>query len=1197
MVQDVRIIVLFEGREYSLEVDPAESAETLAFQLYSLCDIADDDQVLLTYDGQLVSPEDGVAKIIQSMPLLFLFRRSAASGSFDPTRDTDWRETCSRVVAATTPLVQLAYTRQDGTVLCSACATTCSPPDHLVTPILNDVATRNVVRGSFVTELAVVIGAIDVLPPTGFTKLPMDLHHGMPGPFAFLCVRKGGKQAPIAHIQVVPGRTLPPGYTSLYVTATTSICYRRAPPSLFRSLAGFGVRDVAIGTDHASSMVPCRTALTSSGDWTLAYDLAPFAGTICGSHGECLFQERIVTGPAVSFTTLSGAQVEACAALEATLRTQWAAAQATSFTASEASLRSTLEHQSQRVHVYERKDKQARALAVVPVATLQARARANTNSVHKRFEDEVLHQLIHWFKHEFFSWMNQPPCQVCGEAPTQLVRTDGPTTPEEIAGEASRVEVYQCASCRNLTRFPRYNDPVKLLETRTGRCGEWANCFTLCCRAMGYEARYVLDFTDHVWTEVYSSEYGRWLHCDPCEDQLDCPLTYEVGWGKELHYIFAFSVDEVVDVIRRYTATYEGGVLDRRTRAREDWLAAAIAAINQRVQAALPSARRETLRLRAVHEEAELGAAKHAKASETEGRVSGSKEWKDSRQESGGKTDDAASTTTTSMTELTPNDVPPSLWQSLLVQLVQGCVKACCTNPFCLHTAKKTPGFDLSSHVASSLQRIPSLQATVTSRRAFDQLVCPSTDANIRSQLWAASPIGYWPLQDDDTHVAVDVSGHDAHLTHTCRAVSKPMATKVDKTTTGYQLLPHDMLRLTADVSAQPWSVVFLVQWHAYANTPTEFVHLPELELRLGLTGDHRLALTTGSQTTSSALPLSMDTTYHVALVHDSARVIRVFLNATEIVSQAATPSPRSISLLFGTQALALVPILSHLALLSTALDPSTLEGLARLSLPGAKLTVAGVKGDTTDIQHHVCTLDAAQMDSDFALSSLHLWSGTFFDGLQCAYTSTSETVDGPQHVVAAVKDKTPSHSLALLPGEVIVHVSGRRGAWTDALSVTTNFGRSLTGGGSGGNPFEMDIAPGHAVRAFCFHLDDHVYGPVVFTAPAPRGPAFQALAAIRATVKAGTLLTVIAAVRLYLGNLVATPNEPKVRKIKSSNAYFAKNVALLDDATVHTIFTGASFEAVTEGGDVFWVFQGNLHAAHAALYDLTTFAALVTDD
>jgi peptide-N4-(N-acetyl-beta-glucosaminyl)asparagine amidase len=90
-------------------------------------------------------------------------------------------------------------------------------------------------------------------------------------------------------------------------------------------------------------------------------------------------------------------------------------------------------------------------------------------------------------------------------------------------------QVYACPQCRSRTRFPRYNDAVKLLETRRGRCGEWANCFTLCCRAVrltckahsehshrgrgavrtpraqvGLEVRWVLDFTDHVWTEHWS---------------------------------------------------------------------------------------------------------------------------------------------------------------------------------------------------------------------------------------------------------------------------------------------------------------------------------------------------------------------------------------------------------------------------------------------------------------------------------------------------------------------------------------------------------------------------------------------------------------------------------------------------------------------------------------------------------------------
>lgn len=143
----------------------------------------------------------------------------------------------------------------------------------------------------------------------------------------------------------------------------------------------------------------------------------------------------------------------------------------------------------------------------------------------------------------------------------------------------------------------------------SGRCGEWANCFTLCCRSLGLEARYVMDWTDHVWTEVWSEAQGRWLHADSCENRADHPMMYERyartttathrkraagaagcvcvclgggwlrregcvgvvlcllvtrGWNKKLSYVLGFAKDHVADVTRRYTWDLPH-VLARRT--------------------------------------------------------------------------------------------------------------------------------------------------------------------------------------------------------------------------------------------------------------------------------------------------------------------------------------------------------------------------------------------------------------------------------------------------------------------------------------------------------------------------------------------------------------------------------------------------------------------------------------------------------
>ncbi|XP_006006863.1 peptide-N(4)-(N-acetyl-beta-glucosaminyl)asparagine amidase isoform X1 [Latimeria chalumnae] len=289
------------------------------------------------------------------------------------------------------------------------------------------------------------------------------------------------------------------------------------------------------------------------------------------------------------------------------------------------------------VLVYENPSILQKALTCIPVQVLRVRAQEKLSSAKNLCEDTkineqdlLLLELLQWFKGEFFRWVNTLPCGRCG-GQTNSSGFLQPST-DDLRWDANKVENHYCDQCKFSTRFPRYNNPEKLLETRCGRCGEWANCFTLCCRALGFEARYIMDVTDHVWTEVYLTSQQRWVHCDPCENTCDKPLLYEIGWGKKLSYVVAFSKDEVVDVSWRYSCKHEE-LLSRRTEVREEWLRETLNGLNNLRQHPLPEDRKKELLNRMIVELVEFISPKVPKPGELGGRTSGSLAWRLARGE------------------------------------------------------------------------------------------------------------------------------------------------------------------------------------------------------------------------------------------------------------------------------------------------------------------------------------------------------------------------------------------------------------------------------------------------------------------------------------------------------------------------------------------------------------------------------------
>ncbi|CAH0518845.1 unnamed protein product [Peronospora belbahrii] len=1191
MTMTVDIVVVYERQEYYVSTQTSLDRKTLFLdllqcQLFSLMGVMPNEQILVSSrTGEVLcalsksNVETVALSSTESRPRFFLFSSTNTTSTL-PELANDWRQICTKATFGDAAMVQPAFRKiaSDGddplvNLICGPCARTCTTGFRPVSPM--EWNASQMMTSQFISDITVIAGDVDVAPPPGYTKLPVDLNYSASGDYIYLCVKRGGSRA-LTQIYI---RLDPAGAENVPCNVDSVISYK--PEKTVKVCSNNGTTgsdgsdtEICIGYDSVQlNMEQLETlAITDIaivvGDQSVAlseyvklsrnlndratgslpvylyYRLVPLGGFACNSgrehseFGQCLFATRHL------IRVKSGLDLEerrltiAHTTLAAERRRADVNIMEEHYRQHQPGMLKRLQSGLQRAQSYENKTMQEEALKRIPVDKLHERARSNVSPM-PLLQDELIKQLLHWFKCEFFTWMDQPHCSVCTYEKARLVRTEGPTTAEEIAGQASRVEVYQCPVCEAFARFPRYNDPVKLLETRTGRCGEWANCFTLCCRAMGFEARYVLDVTDHVWTEVYSEHFKRWLHCDPCEGQLDCPLTYEVGWGKKLSYIFSFGHDEVVDTAKRYTRNWSE-MLARRQDVSEKWLETIINQINHGLWEQQNPERVAILSARATAERDELYSRRYVRNSEVKGRVSGSGEWKSHRNETGKQDEVPVSTSVVSSSAITSTFVPiAEVLQDICRNLVVGCQFLECYNPFCCtgrmrldHTAVQS---EVSERAVEAIQVASTLSSTGFSSQSLVILLCPLTSTDLRNFLWKNRPVLYLPLQDvpstcsDRSVPLLDISGHNNHGDNSQRCgLRKPFkipnsgptndyndgaGSQRKNGTFGMQLLGGKVLSIISGKSLPPENIVlsFLVRFdlnNALTDKTKDTVSV--LAGRIGSSnllslvrfgiywsklerqflGELQIENENPETITCTTSLLAFGQYAHVA-IEQGKNAVEMYINGTKILVLNGECQLNKSDIIIqgpGSDSPSVAAVISHVALIPAQSSEWTKMFCAGMKtfISATPLKAFGCNGERVGER---CYDVIAEAQSGYRVARILMWGNDFFDGLQFAYDKLDNANSAPATVLGSLvgnahakrQASQPTVSFGLLPNEIVARMSGRKGAWIDGITLHTNLGRSITCGGKGGDDFEVSTPADSEIRFIAFTIGDHLNDANVF--------------------------------------------------------------------------------------------------------------------
>jgi Transglutaminase-like superfamily len=106
----------------------------------------------------------------------------------------------------------------------------------------------------------------------------------------------------------------------------------------------------------------------------------------------------------------------------------------------------------------------------------------------------------------------------------------------------------------------RVEDPMQILESGIGKCGEFSIVYVSACLALGYQARIVVatnttSWVDaYLWAEAYYND--GWVHVDPTTQVWNKPSMYQYqpwskGIGQDIK-IYAFEDGKCEDVTQHY---------------------------------------------------------------------------------------------------------------------------------------------------------------------------------------------------------------------------------------------------------------------------------------------------------------------------------------------------------------------------------------------------------------------------------------------------------------------------------------------------------------------------------------------------------------------------------------------------------------------------------------------------------------------